>query len=264
MEVRIIHDTSMVYEFLKNKERYDYVYQLNNLEASQWKQVVCYGLFYEEELKAIAMLNMNYGIPVLLAASFDDVEYSIKLIRKIKPFLPPKFYTHIDKATLAEVFPEDKITGLEEYMNMGIWDFYVLNKMQENEAVRVGFKSINEIKYLLSVGHPGAWLDEELVMLNENFGMYVNRKLVSFAGIHAYSNNYEVAAIAHVTTHPEYRKRGYGEQVVSALVNSLKGKIKFIGLNVKTDNVPAINCYKKLGFEEFGRFMACDIEIKMD
>lgn len=42
------------------------------------------------------MLNINYGIPVLLAAGFDDEKYSIELIKRIKKFLPHKFYTHMD------------------------------------------------------------------------------------------------------------------------------------------------------------------------
>lgn len=262
MEVRIVHDTNVVYEFLKNKPRYDYVYQFNNLEVEQWKYVLCYGLFDNDEIKEIAMINTNYNIPVLLAATFHDVKYSIELIKKIKVFLPPKFYTHINKSVLDEVFREDKIFELEEYINMGLCDYDAINKKHNDETIQLGFKDIEEIKELLSVSYPGAWLDDELVKLNENFGIYVDEKLISFAGIHAYSKEYEVAAIAHVTTHPEYRKRGYGEKIVQALSKSLNEKIKFIGLNVKVDNYSAINCYKKLGFKEFGRFVACEIENK--
>lgn len=263
MEVRIVHDINVVYEFLKNKPRYDYVYQFSNLESKQWKYVLCYGLFEDDEIKEIAMINTNYHIPVLLATTFDDVKYSMELIKKIKVFLPPKFYTHINKLVLDEVFKEDKIFELEEYMNMGLCDYNAINRDHNNEAIPLGFRNINEIKELLSVSYPGAWLDDELVKLNENFGIYVGEKLISFAGIHAYSKEYEVAAIAHVTTHPEYRKRGYGEKVVQALSKSLDEKIKFIGLNVKVDNYLAINCYKKLGFKEFGRFVACEIENKV-
>ena len=47
---------------------------------------------------------------------------------------------------------------------------------------------------------------------------------------------------------------------MKALSSSLNNKIKFIGLNVKVNNFPAINCYKKLGFKEYGEFVACEVE----
>ncbi len=260
MDVRIVHKPSIVYDFLKNKTRYNYIYQFSNLTEKEWQNVICFGLFDNSELKEIAMLNTNYGIPVLIAASFENPKYNIQLIRSIKKFLPAKFYTHINREVLEEVFSQNKITELEEYVNMGICNSDLIKTTDDNEVTRLGFDDLKNIKELISVSYPGAWLDDELVKFNENFGIFHDRKLISFAGIHAFSEEYEVAAVAHVTTHPEYRKRGYGEKVVNALVTSLKNRIKFIGLNVKVDNTPAINCYKKLGFNEYGKFVACEIE----
>ncbi|WP_055667525.1 GNAT family N-acetyltransferase [Desnuesiella massiliensis] len=260
MKIKIIHDASIVYEFLKSKSRYNYIYQFSNLSPRYWENVVCYGLFDNNEIKEIAMLNINYDIPVLLAASFDHTEYSIELIKRIKKLLPATFYSHINRETLEEVFTQSSISELEEYMNMGLCDYSLINKKYDDHIERLSFKNIKAIKELISISYPEAWLDDELVKLNENFGIYVDEKLVSFAGIHAYSEDYGVAAIAHVTTHPNYRRSGHAEKVIAALANSLKEKVDFIGLNVKVDNLQAINCYKKLGFSEFGKFVACVIE----
>ena len=220
---------------------------------------MCYGLFDGDQIKEIAMMNMNCYIPVLLAASFDNKEYSKVLINDIKKFLPAKFYTHINKSTLEEVFPKNNIAELNEYMNMGLCDYDILNKKYDSEAVRLGSDDITVIKELISISYPEAWLDDELVGLNENFGIFIGEKLISFAGIHAYSEQYEVAAIAHVTTHPEFRRRGYAEKIIVAMSKSLEQKIKYIGLNVKVNNLQAVNCYQKLGFKEFGKFIACEI-----
>ncbi|HYF82981.1 MAG TPA: GNAT family N-acetyltransferase [Clostridia bacterium] len=259
-KIRVVHDTNIVCEYLKGKTRYDYIYQFNNLSDDQWKNVVCYGLYDNDELKEIAMVNINYSIPVLLAASFNNVEYNIELIRRMKRFLPSRFYTHIDKATLEAVFAQNCIHEYEEYLNMGFCEYDTIDKKQNNEIVRLGYKDIKDIKELIDNSYPEAWLDDESVKTNENFGAYDNGKLVSFAGILAYSEQYQVAAVAHVTTLPEYRKSGYAEKVVAELLKSLITKIQFIGLNVKVNNLTAINCYKKLGFKEFGRFIACVIE----
>lgn len=259
MRVKIIHDRKVVYEFLKEKSRYDYTYQFYDLEEKIWGNVICYGLFDEEQLKQIAVMAIDYGIPVLLAACYEDIESNIELLSRIKNFLPPTFYTHIDKETLDKVFKGDKVKDLQEYMNMG-YEETDHDKM-DDITLKIGYEQIGDIKDLLSVSYPDAWLDDELVKLNRNFGIYRSGKLISFAGIHAYSTEHQVAAIAHVTTHPDYRRQGYGEMVVNSLINDLKYDIKYIGLNVKTDNFNAINCYKKLGFKEFGRFVGCEIEI---
>ena len=262
MEVKIVHEASVVYDFLKNKTRYNYIYQFNNLVPKEWKNGICYGLYEDSELKEIATLLIKYDIPVLLATSFENEKYNTELIRRIKRFLPSNFYTHIDKVTLENIFNENDISESEELMNMGLCDYKTLNEKCESEAVRLGIDDLSHIKELLASSYPEAWLDDELVKLNKNFGITTKGKLISFAGIHAYSKEYQVAAVAHVTTHPDYRKKGYGEQVVASLSIDLKGEIKYIGLNVKTDNFPAINCYRKLGFREFGSFVACMIRSK--
>ncbi len=259
MEVKIIHKASEVYEFLKDKTRYDYIYQFSDLSPKEWDKVICYGLFDNCELKEIAMLLINYDIPVLLAASFENEKYNTELLSRIKKFLPSKFYTHIDSATLENVFHTNHVLEIEEYMNMGLCNYDLLDKKDGDGAVRLGFNDLKDIKELINASYPEAWLDEELVKLNENFGIYVDGKLVSFAGIHAYSQEYQVVAVAHVTTHPDYRQKGYGQKIVCSLVKDLKSKIEFIGLNVKVNNSAAINCYKKLGFTEFGKFIGCEI-----
>ncbi|ERK31156.1 GNAT family N-acetyltransferase [Clostridium intestinale] len=260
MEIKIIHDREMVCNFLKEKTRFNYIYQFNNIDKNNWRNVICYGLFENKELREIAMININYGIPVLLAANFSDSKYSVELIKNIKNFLPKEFYTHIDKITIDKVFNDCEISEYEEYINMGIDNNVSVKEITASDVIRLGSNNLDDIKELISNSYPEAWLDDDLIKLNENFGIYNREKLISFAGIHAYSEEMKVAAVAHVTTHPDYRNRGYAENVVNALVRSLKNKISFIGLNVKSDNISAINCYKKLGFKEYGKFAACTIK----
>lgn len=259
MEVKIVHSASEVYDFLKDRVRYDYIYQFNDLSTKEWGSIICYGLYDNGMLMQIAMLLINYDIPVLLAAGFDDGKYSCELMSRIKKYMPVKFYTHMDMVTLKNAFSCSEILDLHEYVNMGLCDYSMLNIENTAGTVRLGYKDIGEIKELMAISYPEAWLDDELVKLDENFGIYEGGKLVSFAGIHAYSEEYQVAAVAHVTTHPDCRGKGYAKKVVGALSIDLKDKIKHIGLNVRIDNPPAIEVYKKLGFREFGRFAACEV-----
>lgn len=259
MEIKVIHDVTTVYELLKTRVSYNYIYQLDALSAEVWNKVICYGLFDDSTLKEIAMLFINYDIPVLLAANFENETATLELVTKIKDFLPSRFYTHMDRKVLEGAFEANQISHIEEYMNMGLCDDGLSNEITPNQAIQLGFQDLNQIKELLSISYPEAWLNDELVKYNKNFGMIIDGTLVSFSGIHAYSQEYQVVALAHITTHPDYRKKGYCEKALSALIHDLRGTIKSIGLNVKVNNMAAIHCYKKLGFKEFGRFIACEV-----
>ncbi len=64
-----------------------------------------------------------------------------------------------------------------------------------------------------------------------------------------YSARYRVAALGNVATDPALRGQGLAQQATAQLCRSLFATVSTIGLNVKADNVAAIACYRKLGFE---------------
>lgn len=259
MKIEIIHETDEIQELIKNRVKFDYMYQSNNLDDREWSKTICYGLYESSCLKEIAMVYMGCDIPVLLAASFEENDYNKELIGRIKEYLPPKFYTHIDQRTLEEVFDVGDISDYQEYVNMGISDYSKLDALDRKNTISLDFNDIDKIKSLFEVSYPDNWMDDELIKFSDNFGVEIDNNLISFAGLHAYSVKQEVATIAHVTTHPSYRSNGYARDAIVALVKDLRNKVKNIGLNVKVKNLPAIKCYKNIGFEEQSRFIACEI-----
>jgi predicted GNAT family acetyltransferase len=68
--------------------------------------------------------------------------------------------------------------------------------------------------------------------------------------------------LGNITTHPDYRGRGYGRIVTAGVCKSLLSEIDHIGLNVKADNASAIRCYEKLGFEVIGSYGEFEVELK--
>lgn len=82
------------------------------------------------------------------------------------------------------------------------------------------------------------------------FGVRVNDRLVAAAGTHLVNPADSVAALGNVFCLPEYRGKGLGAAVSSAVVDALRERdIRTIGLNVGPDN-PAAKLYRRLGFEE--------------
>lgn len=65
--------------------------------------------------------------------------------------------------------------------------------------------------------------------------------------------SFDEASVTNVAVSPEFRKRGYGEQLVTAAKKEAKeAKADAIFLEVRVSNEPAISLYKKMGFEELG------------
>ena len=96
-----------------------------------------------------------------------------------------------------------------------------------------------------------------MILTEQYFGYRDQGKLVSIGGVHVYSRVYEVATLGNITTHPDHRNRGLGGLVTASICCSLLDTVNFIGLNVKCDNLHAINLYKSLGFiisSKYGEF----------
>ena len=65
--------------------------------------------------------------------------------------------------------------------------------------------------------------------------------------------SFDEASVTNVAVSPDFRKRGYGEQLVATAKEVAKDAgVESIFLEVRVSNVPAISLYKKLGFEELG------------
>ena len=65
--------------------------------------------------------------------------------------------------------------------------------------------------------------------------------------------SFDEASITNVAVSPEFRKKGYGEQLVAeAKLAAKESNAESIFLEVRVSNEPAISLYKKMGFEELG------------
>lgn len=79
---------------------------------------------------------------------------------------------------------------------------------------------------------------EEASVITGYMGMYIS---------------FDEASVTNVAVSPNYRKKGYGEQLVAAAKDAAKNAgAEHIFLEVRVSNAPAISLYKKMGFEELG------------
>lgn len=78
----------------------------------------------------------------------------------------------------------------------------------------------------------------------------INDVLIGYAG------SWQVLDEAHITTiavHPDYKRKKIGEALLVRIIEDcMKNEIKYITLEVRVSNTPAINLYEKYGFKSLG------------
>lgn len=64
----------------------------------------------------------------------------------------------------------------------------------------------------------------------------------------------DIGDITNIAVAPDYRRQGLGEHTLQLLIDlSNENSMNIINLEVKEDNTPALNLYKKMGFVEVGK-----------
>jgi predicted GNAT family acetyltransferase len=140
----------------------------------------------------------------------------------------------------------------------------LLKDIDISKAILLSREDLSNIVNLYKKSYPGNWFEPRMLDTQQYYGIKEQNDLVSIAGVHVYSPEYKVAALGNITTHPDFRGKGLGKVVTAKLCQSLMKQVEHIGLNVKTDNLPAISCYKKLGFEVIGSYEEYMAESKWD
>ena len=71
-----------------------------------------------------------------------------------------------------------------------------------------------------------------------------------------YAGTWQILEEAHITNiavSPDYRRKKVGEALLTTIINDCRNNgIKYITLEVRVSNTPAINLYEKYGFKSLG------------
>jgi ribosomal protein S18 acetylase RimI-like enzyme len=112
---------------------------------------------------------------------------------------------------------------------------------------------IGELNRLYQLGF-ASWLPSSAIADGVYYGLRVNGQLVAAAGTHVISPGARLAVVGNVLTHVEYRGRGFATAVTGAVTAEHLRTCDQVVLNVRSDNPPALNAYRRLGYQEHVRF----------
>jgi GNAT superfamily N-acetyltransferase len=112
---------------------------------------------------------------------------------------------------------------------------------------------IGDLNRLYQLGFT-AWLPPSAIAEGVYYGIRVGGRLVAAAGTHVVSPEARLGGVGNVLTLADFRGRGYATATTGAVTAELLRFCDQVVLNVRADNPPALQAYRKLGYREHVRF----------
>lgn len=254
-----LHDKKEIFSFLK-KNVYLHIYSIGDLDDFFWDYTTWYGLKEEGKIKAVVLVYSGTSMPVFLALT-DELGHMEDLIFSIMHLLPPQFLAHVSPG-VEDSLKRYRLKSCGEHYKMALKNRGLLNTVDTSFVIQLSKEDLGEIEALYKKSYPNNFFDARMLETNLYYGIRTPSGLVSIAGIHVYSKKYKVAALGNITTHPDFRGKGFATAVTAKLCTSLLETVDHIGLNVKADNKAAIQCYRNIGFEIVCHYEECIAELK--
>jgi ribosomal protein S18 acetylase RimI-like enzyme len=261
VQAACLHSKDQI-EALLRRNTFLHLYAIGDLDDFFWRYTTWYGLEDDHQLQQVVLLYTGSALPTLLAHLEEPVALMPPLLRSILHLLPRRVYAHLSPE-LIPVFAEDyhvRQHGL--HYKMALTKPECLSAFDSSAVVPLSSADLDALTELYHVSYPGNWFDPRMLETGYYYGIRRGNRLVSVAGVHVYSQQYKVAALGNVTTHPELRGQGLGTIVCARLCQELLKTVDHVGLNVKADNVGALASYAKLGFERIAVYEECSLDLK--
>jgi ribosomal protein S18 acetylase RimI-like enzyme len=191
------------------------------------------------------------GTPTLLAFGLSD--RFPNLMRDYLPLAPKRFFCHFQKphGSIFREFARETPLGTHLKMKLDEKAFVEYSAaVQSNvrNAIRLDPSHEGALRRLYDVAYPDNYFMPRMLETGKYFGCIEQDEIVAVAGVHVVSDEHKIAVLGNITTHPDHRGRSLATAMTRTLVTELVSEGKTVCLNVKADNVPAIFCYRKLGF----------------
>lgn len=256
MRAICLHDKDRIAAFLRRRpELHDYM--IGDLDDFFWPYTQWYGLEEGGQLRQVALLYAGTSLPVLLALT-DDPPAMRELLRGVLHLLPRRVYAHLSDGVLEALADTYRAESHGTYYKMRLADPARSDGVDVSDVAQLTPADLAEVRAFYEAAYPGNWFDPRMLETGQYFGLRRDGELASVAGVHVYSPAYGVAALGNIATHPRARGQGLATTTTAALCRSLRQRVGYIGLNVNTQNQPAIACYRRLGFEPaatYGEYM---------
>ncbi len=261
MKTVCLHAKDQIEVFLR-RHTFVHLYSIGDLDDFFWHYTTWYALTQEQQIKQIVLLYTGAALPVLLGLTEEPTDLMKELLRSLIHLLPKRFYAHLSGDVVTVLADDYQIKSHGLHYKMALTNTEGLVASDTSNVIPLSAAHKDELEELYRVSHPANSFDPRILETSHFYGIRHGTPLVSVAGVHVYSRQYKVAALGNITTHPQFRGQGLATVVCAKLCQELLQTVNHIGLNVKVDNISAIACYSKLGFEPVATYEEYSLELK--
>jgi ribosomal protein S18 acetylase RimI-like enzyme len=200
---------------------------------------------------SIALLYDEFDEPILFAAGEPDVLDALPDLEACHLQIPEHF--------LPAVMRRLRLQWSQPVDRMSLAPEAFMPSPGDGRAERLDERHEAEIRKLYEDGtatgeEPDFFMRSQL-QDGTFYGIRADGRLVAAGGTHLYSEIESVGTIGNVYTLREYRGRGCGAAVASAVARELIQRgTRIIALNVRSRNDAARRVYQRLGFRFHARF----------
>jgi len=246
LTVRAVTDRGVLRDFLET-DRLLAAYALCDLEDREFAKTRWGGAFDGDRLVALALEYSGLTPqPLFVMGRPDGIEAILHDIVR-----PRAAYVAALPETLAAVETAYRMDPGPPMVRM--WVDRARFRPYPAEVRRLLPIDIGDLNRLYQLGF-ASWLPSSSISDGVYYGMRVGGRLVAAAGTHVVSPRARLAVVGNVLTHVDYRGRGYAKAVTAAVTADLLRTCDQVVLNVRSDNPPALQAYRRIGYAEHVRF----------
>ncbi len=255
MKVREISDKDTLHKYLI-KDRVTAAYHLGDLDEQYFPFCRWWGAGNDDdELDAVILLYSGLRMPAVLALGNADGVDDILGNAAVKAELPGRFYAHVMNSHLAALNERYHVDDMTSMVRMGLYaEDYTRPERELNGVETVGHGDTAELMNLYRY-YPDNFFEPYQLESGYYYGLREAGHLVSVAGIHVFSEQYDIAAIGNIVTHPDHRSKGYSSRCTSRLLRAILERVSTVALNVDKRNEAARTVYKRLGFHDHVKYV---------
>jgi ribosomal protein S18 acetylase RimI-like enzyme len=246
LAIRAVSDRAELRSFLET-DRLFAAYAICDLEDREFGKTRWGGAFEGERLVALALEYTGLTPqPLFAMGRTDGIEAILRDIVR-----PRAAYVAVLPEALPAVETVYRVDPGPQMVRM--WVDRGRFRPYPADVRRLLPSDIGELNRLYQLGF-ASWLPSSAIADGVYFGMRVRGKLVAAAGTHVISRDARLAVVGNVLTHVDYRGRGFATAVTGAVTAELLRTADQVVLNVRSDNPPALQAYRRLGYTEHVRF----------
>jgi ribosomal protein S18 acetylase RimI-like enzyme len=246
LAIRAVTDRGELRGFLES-DRLLAAYAICDLEAKEFARTRWGGAFEGDQLVALALEYSGITPqPLFVMGRSEGIEAILRDI--VRP-----------RAAYVAVLP-DALPAVEAVYRLDagpamvrMWVDRARLRPYPADVRRLLPADIGELNRLYQLGF-ASWLPSSSIADGVYFGIRVGGRLVAAAGTHVISRDARLAVVGNVLTHVDYRGRGFATAVTGAVTAELLRSCDQVVLNVRADNPPALQAYRRLGYAEHVRF----------